>query len=156
MTDFVSRLGPAMSDFLDYKNALGIKYTSASVYLRELDRYNASHGDYSTLAKVVVDGWAIEHAGKSTTGDRSWVSPIREFGRYLVNTGDTDAYVLDNSFIIQRYHPEVYLMTEAEINCFFKECDHYVLRKKVPGRAYVLPALYRFMYCCGVRSAEAR
>ena len=156
MTDFVSRLGPAMSDFLDYKNALGIKYTSASVYLRELDRYNASHGDYSTLAKVVVDGWAIEHAGKSTTGDRSWVSPIREFGRYLVNTGDTDAYVLDNSFIIQRYHPEVYLMTEAEIHCFFKECDQYVLRKKVPGRAYVFPALYRFMYCCGVRSVETR
>ena len=71
MTDFVSRLGPAMSDFLDYKNALGIKYTSASVYLRELDRYNASHGDHSTLAKVVVDGWAIEHAGKSTRYHRS-------------------------------------------------------------------------------------
>ena len=62
MTDFVSGLGPAMSDFLDYKNALGIKYTSASVYLRELDRYNASHGDHSTLVKAVVDGWAIEHA----------------------------------------------------------------------------------------------
>ena len=40
MTTFVSRLGPSMSDFLDYKHALGIKYTSASVYLRELDRYN--------------------------------------------------------------------------------------------------------------------
>ena len=156
MTAFVSRLGPAMSDFLDYKHALGNKYASASVYLRELDRYNAAHGDHRTLIKEVVDGWALEHAGKSTTGDRSWVSPIREFGRYLVNTGDISAYVLDNAFIIQRYHPEVYLMTEAEIHCFFKECDQYVLRKKVPGRAYVFPALYRFMYCCGVRSAEAR
>ena len=156
MTVFVSRLGPAMSDFLDYKHALGNKYTSASVYLRELDRYNAAHGDHRTLIKEVVDGWALEHAEKSTTSDRSWVSPIREFGRYLVNTGDISAYVLDNSFIIQRYHPEVYLMTEAEIHCFFKECDQYVLRKKVPGRAYVFPALYRFMYCCGVRSAEAR
>ena len=63
---------------------------------------------------------------------------------------------LDNSFIIQRYHPDVYLMTEAEIYCFFKECDQYVLRHKAPARAYVFPALYRFMYCCGVRSAEAR
>ena len=69
---------------------------------------------------------------------------------------DTGAYVLDNSFIIQRYHPDVYLMTETEIHRFFKECDQYVLRKRVPGRAYVFPALYRFMYCCGVRSAEAR
>jgi len=119
MTTFVSRLGPSMSDFLDYKHALGIKYTSASVYLRELDRYNAAHGDHHTLIKEVVDGWALEHAEKSTTSDRSWVSPIREFGRYLVNTSDISAYVLDNSFIIQRYRPEVYLMTEAEIHCFF-------------------------------------
>ena len=92
MTYFVSELGPAMSNFLTYKHALGIKYTSALVYLRELDKYNASHGNHHTLVKKVVDGWALEHAGKSTTGDRSWVSPIREFGRYLVNTGDTDAY----------------------------------------------------------------
>ena len=96
MTAFVSRLGPAMSDFLDYKHALGNKYASASVYLRELDRYNAAHGDHRTLIKEVVDGWALEHTGKSTTGDRSWVSPIREFGRYLVNTGDISAYVLDD------------------------------------------------------------
>ena len=137
MTAFVSRLGPAISDFLDYKHALGYKYTSASVYLRELDRYNATHGNHHMLVKEVVDGWALEHAGRSTTGDRSWVSPIREFGRYLVNNGDSGAYVLDNSFIIQRYHPDVYLMTEAEIHCFFKECDQYVLRRKVPGRAYV-------------------
>ena len=89
MTTFVSRLGPSMSDFLDYKHALGIKYTSASVYLRELDRYNAAHGDHHTLIKEVVDGWALEHAEKSTTSDRSWVSPIREFGRYLVNTAGT-------------------------------------------------------------------
>ena len=99
MNTFVSKLSPAITDFLDYKHALGIKYTSAAVYLRELDRYNAAHGDYHTLVKEVVDGWAIEHAEKSTTGDRSWVSPIREFGRYLVNTGDADAYILDKSFI---------------------------------------------------------
>lgn len=55
MNTFVSRLGPMMADFLDYKHALGIKYASASVYLRELDRYNASHGDHSTLVKEVVD-----------------------------------------------------------------------------------------------------
>lgn len=29
MKAFVSRLGPAMSDFLSYKHALGNKYTSA-------------------------------------------------------------------------------------------------------------------------------
>ena len=156
MNTFISKLGPTMSAFLDYKHALGIKYAAAATYLSELDRYNAARGDHHTLVKEVVDGWALEHAQKSTTTDRSWVSPIREFGRYLVISGDSDAYVLDNSFIIQRYHPDVYLMTETEIQRFFNECDHYVLRHKALGRAYVFPALYRFMYCCGVRSAEAR
>lgn len=156
MNAFISKLGPAMSEFLDYKHALGIKYAAAATYLSELDRYNAAHGDHHTLVKEVVDGWALEHAQKSTTADRSWVSPIREFGRYLVISGDSDAYVLDNSFIIQRYHPDVYLMTETEIQRFFNECDQYVLRHKAPGRAYVFPALYRFMYCCGIRSVEAR
>ena len=101
MNVFISKLGPSIADFLDYKHALGLKYTSASVYLRGLDRYNAAHGDHHTLVKEVVDGWAFEHAGRSTTGDRSWISPIREFGRYLVHNGDTDAYVLEDSFIIQ-------------------------------------------------------
>lgn len=156
MNTFVSRLEPAINDFLDYKHALGIKYTAAAVYLGELDRYNQTHGDYNTLIKEVAEGWAFEHAAESTTCDRSWVSPIREFGRYLRNTLDASAYVLDDKFIIQRYHPEIYLMTEAEIHLFFEECDRYVLKNKSPGRAYIFPALYRFMYCCGVRSCEAR
>lgn len=156
MKGFVSDLAPAITGFLDYKHALGIKYATAAVYLHELDDYNYAHGNYSTLVKDVVDNWAQEHAGRSTTEDRSWISPIREFGRYLINTGDTKAYVLDKSYTIQRYHPEVYLMTESEIQRFFTECDKYVLKHKSASRPYVFPALYRFMYCCGVRSAEAR
>ncbi len=156
MKPFYSKLSTVIEDFLAYKHALGIKYQSAEVYLHELDQYNFSHGNHGTLIKAVVDGWACEHAAKSTTSDRSWISPIREFGRYLVNMGDTNAYVIDNSFIIQKYHAEVYLMTEHEIQRFFEECDIYVRRKNIPGRAYVFPALYRFMYCCGIRSQEAR
>ena len=57
MTTFVSRLGPSMSDFLDYKHALGIKYTSASVYLRELDRYNAAHGDHHEYSGLKRPGY---------------------------------------------------------------------------------------------------
>lgn len=156
MNVFISELGPSITDFLDHKHALGIKYATAARYLNELDRYNANHGNHNTLVKRVVEGWILEHSEKTTSGDRSWISPIREFGRYLVNNGDSNAYVIDGSFRIQRYHAEVYLMTEAEIQSFFKECDQYVLRYKSTGRIYVLPAIYRFMYCCGVRSAEVR
>ena len=113
-------------------------------------------GHYALLTKELAEGWALWHTGKSESQDRSWIPPIREFGRYLRSIGESDAYVLDDRFSIQHYHAEVYLMTNEEIQAFFKACDSYVLRIKLSGRAYVFPALYRFLYCCGVRCGEAR
>jgi integrase/recombinase XerD len=156
MSIFISNLAPSLDDFISFKNALGIEYKTAKVYLRQLDIYNFEHGNFTSLTKEVAEGWAIQHASKSITHDRSWVPPIREFGRYLRSIGDNTTYVLDNRFTIQHYHAEVYLMTNNEIQTFFKECDSYVLKQKLLGRPYVLPALYRFLYCCGARCAEAR
>ncbi len=156
MKDFISKLAGKLNDFLDYKHALGIKYDTSRVHLLEFDNYNLGHGNYDTLTKEVTESWAVWHAEKSESQGRSWIPPIREFGRYLQSIGETDAYVLDDRFSIQHYHAEVYLMTNDEIQAFFKECDSYVLRRRLLGRPYVLPALYRFLYCCGVRCAEAR
>lgn len=156
MNSFISNLAPALKDFVTLKNSLGIEYKTGTVYLRQLDKYNFEHNNALTLTKEIAVGWAIQHASKSTTNDRSWIPPVREFGRYLQSIGDTEAYVLDNRFTIQHYHAEVYLLSEDEIQVFFKECDSYVLRHKTPGRPYVFPAFYRFLYCCGVRCAEAR
>lgn len=156
MRRFVSKLAYKLNDFIAYKNALGIKYDTSRVYLLELDQYNLEHGNYALLTKELAEGWALWHTGKSESQDRSWIPPIREFGRYLRSIGESDAYVLDDRFSIQHYHAEVYLMTNEEIQAFFKACDSYVLRIKLSGRAYVFPALYRFLYCCGVRCGEAR
>ncbi|MDO5139473.1 MAG: tyrosine-type recombinase/integrase [Oscillospiraceae bacterium] len=156
MMEYISKLAPDIKGFIAFKNALGIGYQTSSFYLKELDRYNYSHGNYSTLTKEIAEGWAMQQAKKSTSQNRSWIPPVREFGRYLQNLGHQDAYVLDDRFKIQHYHAEVYLMTENEIQTFFRECDAFVLRCKVPGRPYVFPALYRFLYCCGARCGEAR
>lgn len=156
MNNYISNLAPLISDFISFKNALGIKYKTGSYYLKQLDLYNYEHQNLKVLDRDTVEGWILKHAEKSLSRDRSWISPIREFGRYLRNIGYIDAYILDNHFTIQRYRAEVYLMTDLEIECFFKECDNYVLRNKFKGRPYVLPALYRFLYCCGVRCGEAR
>jgi len=156
MNGFISNLAPKIEDFIEFKNALGIQYKTASYYLKQLDIYNYEHGNYGDLRKDVTEGWAMLHAGKSTSCNRSWIPPIREFGRYLKSIGHEDAYILDERFTIQRYHAEIYLMSDKEIQLFFKECDSYVLKNNLPGRAYVLPALYRFLYCCGVRCGEAR
>ena len=110
MRRFVSKLAYKLNDFIAYKNALGIKYDTSCVYLLELDQYNLEHGNHDLLTKELAEGWALWHAGKSESQDRSWIPPIREFGRYLRSIGESDAYVLDDRFSIQHYHAEVYLM----------------------------------------------
>jgi len=71
--------------------------------------------------------------------------------------GFNDAYVVENSFVIRRYHAETYLLAESEIKAFFKKCDSYVKDARFnPGMQYVYPAFYRLMYCCGLRTIEAR
>lgn len=156
MREYVSNLALLITEFVEFKNSLGIQYYTGSYYLKQLDIYNHVHKNVNIPDRDTVEGWALAHAEKSISRDRSWISPIREFGRYLQSVGISSAYVLDNRFTIQRYHAEVYLLTESEIQCFFKECDKFVLQHKAVGRPYVLPALYRFLYCCGVRCAEAR
>lgn len=156
MRKFTSNFADKLNDFIAYKNALGIKYDTSRVYLLELDKYNLDHGNHDSLTKEVVEGWALRHAAKHETQDRSWIPPIREFGRYLRSIGEGEAYVLDDRFSIQHYHAEVYLMTEAEIRDFFEACDNSARNSRSPIRSYALPALYRFLYCCGVRCAEAR
>lgn len=156
MSIYISNLASMIENFIKFKNALGVQYKTSVYYLKQLDIYNYSHGNASILTKEVTEGWALQYAAKNISGDRSWVSPIREFGRYLRSIGYPDTYILDDRFKIQRYHAEVYLMTRAEIQAFFDECDHFVLRHKAVGRPYVFPALYRFLYCCGTRCAEAR
>ena len=156
MNSFVSKLAPKINDFIEYKNSLGIQYATSRYYLQQLDKYNLEHGNYEILRKDITEGWAKQHSGNTISRDRSWVSPIREFGRYLQSLGYQDNYILDDRFTIQKYHAEVYLMSENEIREFFRECDSFVLKMNIPGRKYVFPALFRFMFCCGVRCKEAR
>lgn len=156
MITYISNLSGKIEAFLAFKSSLGIQYLAPRSHLKSLDRYNYEHENTGSLDKELVLNWAEQYAARGTSKDRSWIPPIREFGRYLKCLGESDAYVLDDRFSIQHYHAEVYLLSEYEIHTFFKECDQYVRRWPITCRPYVLPALYRFLYCCGARCCEAR
>lgn len=49
-----------------------------------------------------------------------------------------------------------YFFTEDEISAFFKECDRVMEDPHLKGRHLVIPAMFRLLYCCGLRCKEAR
>lgn len=153
---FQSRLSPKLQDFIEYKHSLGYKYITGAVYLMQFDRYCLYSGNPERLTKDIVEGWVCLKEQNSVNPDRSWMSPLREFGRYLISIGETEAYVLGSKFVMHSYKPQPYLLNENEIQAFFKGCDEQVLKKNHQGRHLVMPVFFRFLYCCGVRCGEAR
>lgn len=157
MIEFRSNLSTHLAGFLAFKHSMGMSYKTCEHYLGRLDRFNLENGNHSTLTKDVVISWLLKMAGETESQNRSWIPPIRELGRYLRRLGFKDAYVVGDNFVIRRYHAETYLMANSEIKAFFKECDPFVKSPMLkPGMQYVYPAFYRLMYCCGLRTIEAR
>ena len=81
--EFTSNLKTLIKNFLEFKRSLGIKYDTGRFHLEQLDKYNKCHSNSATLTCDLAEGWANQQAEKSITADRSWISPVREFGRYL-------------------------------------------------------------------------
>ncbi len=157
MMNFTSNLSTHLTEFLAFKHSMGIEYKTCEYYLWRFDQYNLKNGNYSTLGKGVVTSWLLKMEERIESQNRSWIPPIREFGRYLRSMEIKDTYIVEDSFVIRHYHAETYLIAESEIKAFFKECDSYVRTCKLKlGMQYVYPAFYRLMYCCGLRTIEAR
>lgn len=151
-----SSIGAQIERFLEFKRSQGFKYDTAEYYLSNLDNYWAANGYDNNFSKEHINGWFIrgDHENPDTHNFRS--SYLREFGRFLQSQGYRDAYIIPTGLSKRgpKYMP--HLLSEDEIEKFFGECDRITPQKENPGKHLVLPAYFRFLHCCGVRTSEAR
>ena len=154
--DYKSVLAPLITQFVATKRAAGYGYETAEFYLHDFDRYAALHPECRSLTGELVRGWAQARDGEDPAVHRTRTSPIREFGKYLQSVGDTDAFVLPGagSRKIHRYVPHFF--TSQEIAAFFTACDQLRPHAAMRARHIVLPVFFRLLYCCGLRTCEAR
>ncbi len=81
---------------------------------------------------------------------------LREFSRYLIARGYLDAYLIPTGKTRLPAPAPPYFFTEEEISAFFRECDNVRDDPHYKGRHLVLPAMFRLLYCCGLRCKEVR
>lgn len=148
---FTSLLAANLNDYVEFKTAMGYTGRSRVWYLQSFDAYCTRH-DVQRLDRLAVEGWVTERLTVCGVY-RSWMSYIRDFGRWMAIHRDSEAYVLDGtwkaSFI--RSHP--YLLTGAQIDRFFAAA------MSVPAQspwAWQAIAFFILMHSCGLRTGEAR
>jgi hypothetical protein len=91
---FTSAFAADLDAYLAFKQSMGFFGNSRIWYLRSFDAWCSQHGR-TVFDQDTVEGWVsarLESSGRY----RSWMSYIRDFGRWLQATGASDACVLSD------------------------------------------------------------
>ena len=150
-------IGEKIDAFIVYKRRLGYVYDTGERYLKHYQRHMEEKYPHLDLPdKESTDCFLDKYKGQSG-GLYNAMAPLREFTRYLFQLGYKDAYLVPPKQM-PKLHPEPpYFFSEEELSVFFQECDSYYADNPGPrSRGIVMPALFRVLYCCGLRPKEAR
>ncbi len=153
---FTSNWAAVLSRFCETKKALGFDYQTGILYLVQLDRHLAAPENRGTPFYELVKRWIGKRDNEGANTHRVRISPIREFIKYLISIGHPDGFALPNKLCQKQQRPVPHFFTPEEIRKFFVACDTLKPRKENPVRHFVLPTYFRLLYCCGLRTCEAR
>jgi integrase len=148
---FTSALAPQLEGYLEFKEKMGFYGASRIWYLKQFDAYCTAHGR-SVFDRDTVEGWVSERlvcAGQY----RSWMSYVRDVGRWLQAHGHRDAYVLSDRWKAPFVPAHPYLLSTEQIEAFFAAAA--TLNAASPWRWQAV-AFFTLMHCCGLRTGEAR
>ena len=140
--------------FVVYKKSLGYVYDTQMYYLMNYVSF-AEKTSVSCLfpEKNNVISFLNTRA-YSPASLYNCVTVLREFSRYLQLQGFSQAYVVPAKRSPKMHHEPPYFFTKIEINKFFEVCDNVNPHDSFQGREIILPAMFRLVYCCGLRCKE--
>lgn len=143
-------------EFLEYKHNIGYQYQSSETYLRGFVQFILQkHPNAVVPDKEYIQDF-IDTKKQNSGALYGTIAVLREFCRYLVSQGYENIYVIPSKRSPKLYPVPPYFFTKTEISDFFHEADSIVPHASFKGREYVIPALFRILYCCGLRCKEAR
>lgn len=144
------------ADFIVYKRSIGYVYDGSERLLnRYVDYAEKAEAGIQYPIKAVTDNYLAKISNAAGTLYGS-VAVLREFSRFLQDRGYRGAYMIPPKTVSQPVPEDPYFFTEEEISAFFRELDLIKPNKSFKGRELVIPALFRLLYCCGLRCKEAR
>lgn len=156
MVAFKSLFAQQMEDFIQYKISLGYSRSSYEKFLALFDCFCLrNYPAERLLTQQLVMQWVRLRPNETANGLKRRAIAIREFGKYL-NAIGTEAYLPHPEMIgpPKPFYP--YLFSDDELAAFFGAADTIPPHKLSPYREYVVPVLFRLLYCCGLRPHEVR
>lgn len=152
----IDSLHDLINRFVSYKRHNGYVYQTGAYYLKKYSEWIREVNPETVIpSKKSVDGF-LERNQHVPGSLYNATSVLREFCRYLIVRGYPDAYLIPAGRVRLPTPVQPYFFTDNEISAFFLECDKVTQNPHYKGRHLVLPAMFRLLYCCGLRCKEVR
>lgn len=156
MIECSSLLGPYIQRFLSYREALFHKNSAYEPIMKSLDRFCAKCFPCSAvLTQEMVLAWMEDNSGSHGSERTVRGSVIRKFAMYMNGIGGA-AYVLPEKMYGHTSAFVPYIFTDDELIRLFAAIDRISPSAAQPYKQEVLPVMFRLIYTCGLRPAEAR
>lgn len=153
---FESSLRHKEEAFIQFKKKFGHAYNSQTYHLLDFDRFcMAKYPNAEKLTEDMAMQWAVIKPTENSNGYLSRITALRQFGKYLVMTGE-DAFILPDGLKGGGMPLLPYVFSIPALNDFFSYADTMERYYKSMVRHLVAPVMFRYMYCCGLRPIEAR
>lgn len=124
--------------------------------MKSLDRFCAKRFPFSAvLTREMVLTWMEDSSGSHGSECTVRGSVIRKFAMYMNGIGGA-AYVLPEKMYGHTNAFVPYIFTDDELIRLFAAIDRISPSAAQPYKQEVLPVMFRLIYTCGLRPAEAR
>lgn len=153
---YQSRFGHLIEQFIEQKQAVGYPYHSSSRILYHFDKFITEEFPSETrLTQIICMKWVTLKEGEHPNNLLRRTTPVRQFGKYLNGLG-YEAFIIPGHIPNKQIRYVSHIYTMKELKAFFSSIDSCKVSPFSPTRCYVIPVIFRLIYCCGLRSSEAR
>ena len=150
-------LKPYIEGLIAEKRSIGYPYDRSARILNRFCAFCAKYyPDETILTQAMSMQWAEKRPGEHTNTLLRRITPVRQLAKYMTRIG-VAAYLIPQGIPGRsvRYVPHIF--TDQELQAFFTEIDRCGPSPySGPVRHLVIPVFFRLLYCCGLRSSEAR
>lgn len=156
VSTFNSALGPSIQGLLDVKHAIGLPYESSERHLRAFDALCAQ--DYpkqATLTQAMATAWVVKRPDEHVNGLMRRVTPVRQLAKHMIGVG-IEAFVIPAGIPGKQVRYRPHLFSHEQLRALFDAADSLPVTPCSNQRHLIIPALFRMIYCLGLRPGEAR
>ena len=150
---FSKTLNKEVSDFLSLRKSLGYSDAKYQPILSFIKFCDSAFPNFNNITKGMFDAWISDKDFKTKANLSANISNVRIFLKYHVTMGGT-AFIPGDEYSVGKVRYMPYIFNDEEIKKLFESIDILGPCDTSPQRHFVVPVIFRMMYCCGMRPQE--